>query len=58
MTRLRVYFTETIDGCILCDSEDEAQEIRQAIENGEPIDEVAPSENIVTIDHEVTTPTN
>jgi len=40
MTQHRVYFTDIEHGYIICDSEDEAKEIQQALEDGEPIDEL------------------
>jgi len=41
MTQHRVYFTDIEHGYIICDSEDEAKEIQQAIEDGDSIDELA-----------------
>ena len=39
MTQHRVYFTETLYGYIICDSEDEAQSVQKHLEDGCPTDE-------------------
>lgn len=50
MTQHRVYYTDSEDGYILCDSEKEAKEIKQDIMAGCPIDDLAHSDDIIVLD--------
>jgi len=50
MTQHRVYFTDIEHGYIICSDEDEAKEIQQAIEDGDPIDELAHEADIKLTD--------
>ena len=52
MTQHRVYYTDTEHGYILCDSQKEAKQIKQDIEDGCPIDDLAHSDDIIVLESE------
>ena len=50
MPQHRVYYTDTQHGYILCDSKDHANEIKQFIEDGLPLEDLASGDDIIVIE--------
>lgn len=41
MTQHRIYFTETHSGYIICDSEENVKLVRQALDDGIPLEDIS-----------------